>query len=159
MSLRGPVLTLTSRREAPRLMGRMGRSSKVSFNFLHTFWAFRKCIYEACQDFCTQKPLISFLFLLKISCFFSIFLSLFWLNWPFLLSEFYDGANCTFLLLEFCYLKIKKLMYHSENKRFWLRCTKLKLLLSTLWHLKYYFEDFNAQMMISNVFNELESFT
>ena len=48
MSLRGPVLTLTARREAPSLMGRMGRvgrSRKVSFKFLHTLWVFRTCIY------------------------------------------------------------------------------------------------------------------
>ena len=25
--------------------GRMGRSLKVSFNFVHTFWVFRTCIY------------------------------------------------------------------------------------------------------------------
>ena len=65
MSLRGPVLTLTARREAPSLMGRVGRvdgwdgwtggrmgrvgrvgrSRKVSFEFLHTLWVYRLCIF------------------------------------------------------------------------------------------------------------------
>ena len=47
MSLWGPVLTLTARREAPSLMGRVGqvgRSSKVSFNVLHTLCVYRTCI-------------------------------------------------------------------------------------------------------------------
>ena len=38
----------TTRREAPSLMGRvgrMGRWSKVSFNFLHNLWVYRLCIY------------------------------------------------------------------------------------------------------------------
>ena len=48
MSLRGPVKTLTARREAPSLMGRVGRVgrwSKVSFKILQTLWEFRTCIY------------------------------------------------------------------------------------------------------------------
>ena len=39
-----PVLTLSARREAPSLMGRvgrMGRSRKLSFNFLHTLWIYK----------------------------------------------------------------------------------------------------------------------
>ena len=50
MSLRGPVLTLTTRPEGPSLMGRVdgltgGRSSKVSFKNLLTFRVFRTSIY------------------------------------------------------------------------------------------------------------------
>ena len=50
MSLRGPVITLTKTRPKAEFdgmgrVGRVGRSRKVSFKFLQTLWAFRKCIY------------------------------------------------------------------------------------------------------------------
>ena len=41
------MLTLTARREAPSLMGRvdgLDGISKVSFKFLHTLWVYRLCI-------------------------------------------------------------------------------------------------------------------
>ena len=51
MSLRGPVNTSTPRgREAAEFdgtgrVGRVGRSRKVSFKFLHTLWVYRLSIY------------------------------------------------------------------------------------------------------------------
>ena len=50
MSLRGPVLTLKTRGEAPSLMdgrtgGTGGRSRKVSFKILHNLWVYRLGIY------------------------------------------------------------------------------------------------------------------
>ena len=47
-SLRGPQRFTMRGRVAPEFDGTGwtgGRSSKVSFNFLHTLWAFRTCIY------------------------------------------------------------------------------------------------------------------
>ena len=55
-SLRGPPEIYTTRRVAPSLMGRTdgrtdgtdgtdGQSTKVSFNFFHTFFEFRTCTY------------------------------------------------------------------------------------------------------------------
>ena len=72
MYLRGPVLTLTARREAPSLMGWlrwdgmgwdgwMDGISKVCFNFLHTLWVYRKgiylLIYDSRQDFSTSQTI------------------------------------------------------------------------------------------------------
>ena len=53
MSLRGPALQALKRARSASLMGRtdgrtdgrVGRSSKVSFKFLLTLWAFRTYIY------------------------------------------------------------------------------------------------------------------
>ena len=73
MSLRGPVLTPTARREAPSLMGRtdgrtdgrVGRSRKVSFKFLHTLWVNRLCIYLLVYEI---KIVTNILMGLKVSC-------------------------------------------------------------------------------------------
>ena len=90
-SLWGPASQhLHNEREA-RVYGWMGWDrwagiSKVSFNFLHTLWAFRKCIYEACQEFSTQKKgdflnNIAFFWLFCFfleTVFFNIFCSFLW---------------------------------------------------------------------------------
>ena len=79
MSLGGPVKTLTARREAPSLMGRVdgwtdgtggtggrvGRSRKVSFKFLHTLWVYRLCI---CLLLYEIKIVTNILMGFKMSC-------------------------------------------------------------------------------------------
>ena len=71
MSLRGPVKTLTARRKAPSLMGRVDGLdgwdgiSKVSFKFLHTFWVYSLCI---CLLVYEIKIVTNNLMGLKVSC-------------------------------------------------------------------------------------------
>ena len=66
------ILTLTARREAPSLMGRTGgtdgrmaRSRKVSFKFLHTLWVDILCL---CLLIYEIKIVTNILMGFKISC-------------------------------------------------------------------------------------------